>query len=631
MTIDLEETGFPQTVQDVESVFLDDSVPNFRKALQKTRHHEIIKLTISAKFPYSFFSPIPAYGWYLWTTWTNVVCVAYASDIRMPRYSFILHTPLAKCVRCPDRIHRLVQIVFCLASYIHNSLVPSPLVSIRLSAPPATDLLVVVEKFNGNVGLINLLTPQLFKGLLPAQIAAADDGLSLPEPIEPAGSTAPLVREFNLDVAKLLLQISAVVYERRSDAIYESVAKTHSGTFKRGKLDADFQHFREAIGSTFTKIDDATKSKLGWNKRRWVRNDTDNATGFRLFLLERRRKLDRRGIQRHWSHIDFPDYVTDLTSRLVHADEVLPKFKREDQLHKGFRDRIWPNNLVTDTEIQGRKKSWEQISSLIVKLAEDLVKHQPAGDKINVWFTGHSLGCALAGLAYTRAINNFVEDFGNAPIVIRDAYVFGSPVVGNRSTSQRFNQVIKGQKEIKTLWRVTNHDDLVATGCVPRLFLFFIGEHSVVSNCAAFTLTTWMFCSSGPQLGDNPNLPLTPTNPGGLAHIGAEIRMLDYDKPSHFAGTLYDANTIVRIWSKFTAEDLKEQRAQQLLQHPDWEKRVGWGNFVQQIPLLGRLFAHSAGLYWNQLAALAPIRCVWVQGWDPVDPFSKLYTESISG
>ncbi|KAF8309375.1 Alpha/Beta hydrolase protein [Cantharellus anzutake] len=627
MTIDLEETGFPQTVQDVESVFLDDSVPNFRKALQKTRHHEIIKLTISAKFPYSFFSPIPAYGWYLWTTWTNVVCVAYASDIRFIDWYRLFSASLLTSI-----------ILWFLLLWCQFASLP-PLQRIYWWWS---------EKFNGNVGLINLLTPQLFKGLLPAQIAAADDGLSLPEAIEPAGSTAPLVREFNLDVAKLLLQISAVVYERRSDAIYESVAKTHGGTFKRGKLDADFQHFREAIGSTFTKIDDATKSKLGWNKRRWGTNiieDFCKRTGLSYAPISELNSSTSAFASFFWKGggnwivvafkgtgpIDFPDYVTDLTSRLVHADEVLPKFKREDQLHKGFRDRIWPNNLVTDTEIQGRKKSWEQISSLIVKLAEDLVKHQPAGDKINVWFTGHSLGCALAGLAYTRAINNFAEDFGNAPIVIRDAYVFGSPVVGNRFTSQRFNQVIKGQKEIKTLWRVTNHDDLVATGYVPRLFLFFIGEHSVVSNCAAFTLTTWMFCSSGPQLGDNPNLPLTPTNPGGLAHIGAEIRMLDYDKPSHFAGTLYDANTIVRIWSKFTAEDLKEQRAQQLLQHPDWEKRVGWGNFVQQIPLLGRLFAHSAGLYWNQLAALAPIRCVWVQGWDPVDPFSKLYTESISG
>ncbi|KAF8309376.1 Alpha/Beta hydrolase protein [Cantharellus anzutake] len=602
MTTDLGETAFPQTVQDVESVFLDDSVPNFRKALQETRHNEIITLTsiLVPLFPYSFWAPIPAYGWYLWTTWTNIIYVAATFETRFIDW-FRVFT---------SAIFTSIILAFILLWCQFASLPPVQWVYWWWS-----------EKFNGNVGLINLLTPQLFKGLLPAQIAAADDGLSLlPEAIEPAGSTGPLIREFNLDIAKLLLQISAVVYERKSDAIYDSVdatAKVHGNKPKRTKFGANLPQFRQAIGSTFADInfvrDGSKLAKLGWNKHRWgtdIIEDFCKRTGLSYAPVSELNSSTSAFASFFWKGggnwivvafkgtgpIDFPDYVTDLSSRLVHADEVLPTFS---QLHKGFRDRIWPNRLVTDAEIRGRKQAWEQISRLLVILAKDLVKNQPAGDKINVWFTGHSLGCALSGLAYTRAINNFEEDFGDAPIVIRDAYVFGSPIVGNRPTSQRFNQVIKQQKEIKTLWRITNHDDLVATG--------------------------------GPQLGDNPNLELTSTNPGGLAHIGAEIRMLDYDKPSHFAGTLYDKDTIVRIDSKFTAEDLKEQRAQQLLQHPDWEKRVGWGNFVQQIPLLGRGFAHSAGLYWNQLAALAPINCVWVQGWDPVDPFDKLYTESISG
>ena len=42
-------------------------------------------------------------------------------------------------------------------------------------------------------------------------------------------------------------------------------------------------------------------------------------------------------------------------------------------------------------------------------------------------FTGHSLGCAMASLAYSRAIL-FPEDFGPS-VRVRDAYIFAAPVV----------------------------------------------------------------------------------------------------------------------------------------------------------------------------------------------------------
>ncbi|KAF8309377.1 Alpha/Beta hydrolase protein [Cantharellus anzutake] len=588
MTTDVGETGFPQIVQDVESVFLDTSVLNFQKELRRTRHEEIITLTSVfgtrfARFPYTFFAPIPAYGWYLWSTWTNVAYVASTFE-----------TPFVDWFRLASSAFIISIILwFVLLWCQFTSLPPVRWVYWWWS-----------ERFRGNLGLINLLTPNLFKGLLQEQIAAADDALSCPpEPQASAGSTAPVIREFNLDIAKLLIQISSIVYERRSDAIYESVEETARS---RGRT----------ISLAFTDINfvrDAPRlAKLGWNRRRWgtdVIEDFCKKTGLSYTPVSELSTSTSAFCSFFWKGggnwiivafkgtgpIDYPDYVVDLTTRMVHADDVLPTFS---QLHKGFRDRIWPSRLRRLFEISGRKHSWDQIRTMLITLANDLARQQPAGEKINVWFTGHSLGCALSGLAYTRAINNFSEDFGDAPIVIRDAYTFGAPVVGNRPTSQRFNVVIRGQRDVKTLWRVTNRNDIVATG--------------------------------GPQLGNNPNLELTSTNPAGFAHIGAEIRMLDYDTPSQFAGTLYDADTIVKITSIFTAEDLKEQRVQQLLDHPDWEKRVGWGNFVQQIPVVGRVFAHSPGLYWNQLAALAPIYCVWVRGYEPVDVFSAIFLLFIS-
>ncbi|KAF8309378.1 Alpha/Beta hydrolase protein [Cantharellus anzutake] len=587
MATDLEQTGFPQAVQDVESVIQDPSVDNFRKELKEARHKEIVALTsvfgtVSARFPSTFFSPIPAYARYLWATWTNIAYVAST-----------LETPF------------LDWLTLTLTALLTSTFLGWALLWCQFASLPPVQWIYWLwsEKFGGDLGLVNYLTPNLFKTLLPEQIAAADDSLSVPsESHAPTGSTDPVIREFNLDIAKLLVQISAIVYERKSDAIYETVEKTAKshGDKSKLKVGANVQQFRDALTSAFTDdtlIRDVAKlGKLGFNKHQWgtdVIGDFCKKTGLSYVPVSELNSSTSAFCSFFWKTggnwivvafkgtgpTDYPDYVADLTTRMVHVDEFLPTFS---QVIKGFKDRIWPSKLQSILEIEGRKRSWEQIRKMLILLANDLVKQQPAGEKINVWFTGHSLGCALAGLAYTRSISSS-EDFAGSPIVVRDAYVFGAPVIGNRPTSQRFNVVISKGEEVKTLWRVTNHNDIVATGL--------------------------------PQLGDNPDLELTTTNPLGFAHIGAEIKMLDYPTPSQFAGTLYNRNSVVRVTSKFSAEDLKEQRERQLAVHPDWKRRVGLGNFVQKIPLAGRLFAHLAGLYWNQLAVMAPVQCIWVKGY----------------
>jgi len=75
---------------------------------------------------------------------------------------------------------------------------------------------------------------------------------------------------------------------------------------------------------------------------------------------------------------------------------------------------------------------------------------------INVWFTGHSLGCSLASLAYARAIS-FPDELG-PNVIVRDAYLFAAPVTTGRQAALAFNKQMneeRGQR-LKTMWRVTN-------------------------------------------------------------------------------------------------------------------------------------------------------------------------------
>lgn len=76
----------------------------------------------------------------------------------------------------------------------------------------------------------------------------------------------------------------------------------------------------------------------------------------------------------------------------------------------------------------------------------------------SVWFTGHSLGGALATLA--------ILDFKLTNVASGSAYTFGSPRVGNPAFASGYNRYIP------TTYRMTNHHDIV--------------PH--VRSCAAFPL-----------------------------------------------------------------------------------------------------------------------------------------------
>ena len=130
---------------------------------------------------------------------------------------------------------------------------------------------------------------------------------------------------------------------------------------------------------------------------------------------------------------------------------------------------------------------------------------------------------------------------------------------------------------------------------------------------------------------------LSRTNPAGFAHIGAEIKLKDYPKPSQCSGSLFDRHAVVKITSSFSVEEVKAQRKKLHDQQCTLWFREKLGVWAEGIPLIGRIIAHAPGqlglvssvlrrliqpvavlaiaLYWDQLSRVVPGDCVWIKGY----------------
>ena len=133
-------------------------------------------------------------------------------------------------------------------------------------------------------------------------------------------------------------------------------------------------------------------------------------------------------IRRRPGRTDFRNVIEDLTTD---ADILLVDSEQGGEVHRGFKkalDEVW-NDL--HNYLSGMDKG-----------------------KRTIWFTGHSLGAALATLAADR--------YGN----VRGLYTFGSPRVGDLEFKKDFH--------IKT-YRFVNNSDIAARVPPPVLYCH-VGE-----------------------------------------------------------------------------------------------------------------------------------------------------------
>ncbi|GAA5884810.1 hypothetical protein JCM16303_007282 [Sporobolomyces ruberrimus] len=84
----------------------------------------------------------------------------------------------------------------------------------------------------------------------------------------------------------------------------------------------------------------------------------------------------------------------------------------------------------------------------------------PPLGKIPLWITGHSLGGGLASICFARFLNS-PEDLGS-DLELRDCYGFGTPRCGDGDFASAFeNSLVSPRDRSNILWRVENQFDVV--------------------------------------------------------------------------------------------------------------------------------------------------------------------------
>ncbi|KIO16723.1 hypothetical protein M407DRAFT_33618 [Tulasnella calospora MUT 4182] len=264
----------------------------------------------------------------------------------------------------------------------------------------------------------------------------------------------------------------------------------------------------------------------------------------------------------------FEEWTTDFTASFDHAHDHIPGF---DIVHRGFKERILPTKAGS-----GQRKPWTPIMGAIKIVSEGLSKDQAPGTKINVWreysahmlgrlstavnitsyrFTGHSLGTALATLAYSKALissNDLSEN-----VILRDAYLFATPITVDMATRHHFDDKMfaKDSDVPRTMWRMANRNDFVATGL--------------------------------PACGDNDKKAFSENNLFGFSHLEIDIFMMNGSHASE-----------------------KEVIAQRDFAEKDNWKLLKIFYAMQLIALVGRFVAHATVNYYDQLDRIALLPCV---------------------
>ncbi|KAJ9478904.1 Lipase_3 domain-containing protein [Pseudozyma hubeiensis] len=416
-----------------------------------------------------------------------------------------------------------------------------------------------------DVGLGNFAYPLIFEFVADPQNKQIRDAaftvMSNPCGAYAKPSTAE-ERNFDLEVSKILMMISALVYERNVGAYHKAARSAQRAKKLKKQVTCGRDVLTEAgreVGNHLGRADSkirrvANEWGLNYASISELATNTSPLCGAfwhpdHNFIILAFKGTDP---------VEFKEWAIDFTFDYTDGRAWLPGFSK---VHAGFYDQLFPQDLNHATGAF----PYTEIRTAINQIATE-IRATSYCDHVNLFVTGHSLGAGLASLFYARAIAS-PKDFGQTEegfdqIRVRDAYCFGTPIVGDPDCISAFNQACheRDLDHPQMLWRVTSRRDAVATLL--------------------------------PDAGDNHTLRhISPLSQLHFAHIGQEVQLSNnINKVYTGPGTLLPTQTPVYIVSHLD----RDGEGPEVSLPPVFK-------LLEYVPLVRRLVAHIPSSYWDRL------------------------------
>ncbi|GAA5886389.1 hypothetical protein JCM6882_001624 [Rhodosporidiobolus microsporus] len=426
----------------------------------------------------------------------------------------------------------------------------------------------------------------------------------------PPFSTMSTTRIFSTVLARALLTLSSIVYERPDNLVAEAAKALYAAKELRavGAIDKDefgkrkreaetllfesetsIRHFADVCNLDYDGICDT--SKIG------------GAFGS-LFFTKPAAKEDPfivlvfkgTGIG------NFPSFVTDMSFSRVPASAIFGG--GAGTAHKGFFTKRKFSSLAfsllfrwetdfspavfgTASETMGEPpygSVCEAIKSVALRIKDKRAKGDK-GKKIPLWVTGHSLGSALALLAFARFLKSR-EDLGEN-IELRDFYGFGTLRLGDADFVSMFeNLTLSPRNRPSTAWRVQNRLDIATK------FPFGTSDHPHIRSPAS--------PSSILNYGHvSPSIVLRPFQPRGQT-VAYEVRNVDALRGSTNVRVVTDAmgNTDARPHERTRPHG--QDSARRMAREMEKENPIRWwmGWFGRFFPCV---YDHAPWAYYHAL------------------------------
>ncbi|KAG2206704.1 hypothetical protein INT47_003646 [Mucor saturninus] len=306
-------------------------------------------------------------------------------------------------------------------------------------------------KFGQGFGAINWGAPELLLSDTSAHLVQSTlPTLGLPSiPITVSGCRR---RTFDLSIAQTFVLLSSLIYERDSTKVkeaYDLYATTRKDT--------------DASPAALAQVESKMKELL-WESEARIRLIAES-WGLHFAGVSELKSLGGPFCGIFWSETvpfivvafkgttptNYEEFLVDATFQRTDARSFL-----FGCVHEGFYESLFSTQGFGKEDI---RDPYGAILAAVQSKAAQLQEQLNTTEPIQLWITGHSLGAALSSLLFSRWLK-CPADLSRR-LVLRDAYVIGTPAVGDSDFASTFaSHSNLPVTRASTLWRIVNNADI---------------------------------------------------------------------------------------------------------------------------------------------------------------------------